>query len=111
MGHTYGRLDLLRSSGARPAALDLAITADQEFLKVPLDSFQAEETWLAVLHPLPHGLGLVTVHVGLAEHGECDAVVDLAEALNVIVAAWVLAAELVAWEADDLEVGVLGLDI
>lgn len=110
-GHTYGGLELVRSCGAGPAALDLSVAANQELLKVPLDSLQAKKTWLAVLHPLPHWLGLFAVHVSFAEHGECNAVVDLAEALDIVVAAWVLAAELVAWKADDLEVGVLGLDV
>lgn len=90
--------------------LDLAISADEKLLKVPLDPLQAHDAGLLLFHPLPHGLGLVTVHVGLAEDGEGDAVVELAEALDVIVAAGVLAAELVAWETDDLKVRVGGLE-
>lgn len=104
-------LQRLRLGGARPAVLDLAVPADEELLKVPLDALQAQDTGLLLLHPLEdRGCG-VAVDVDLAEDGEGDAVVDLAEALDLLVGAGLLAAELVAGEAeDDKVVGVLLLD-
>ena len=51
-------------------------------------------------------------YINFPQHGEADTVVKLAELLDLIVAAGVLAAELVAGEADDLEVvGVLRLEV
>lgn len=50
-------------------------------------------------------------HVDLAQHRKRDTVVDLAETLNLLIAPWVLAAELVAREAEDDEVGVFGLEV
>lgn len=51
-------------------------------------------------------------HIDLSQHGKRDSVVQLAELLNVVVAPWVLATELVAREANDLErVGVLRLEV
>jgi hypothetical protein len=51
-------------------------------------------------------------YVDFAQDGERDAVVQLAELLDLVVAAGVLATELVAREADDLElVTVLALDL
>jgi len=105
-------LQALRLGGARPPARDRAVLGDEELLKVPLDALQAHDAGLALLHPLPHGLDLVAVDVRLAEHGERDAVVDHAEVLDLVVAARVLAAELVAGEAEELDVvGVLALQL
>ena len=86
---------------ACPAALDLSILSDKEFFKVPLDHLEAHNTRLLTLHPLPYGLRLVAVDVGLAKYGESDAIVDLAEALDLLVRARVLTTELVAREAED----------
>lgn len=102
-------LNLLRGRGARPSLLDVSISSDQELLKVPLDPLQTQKARLLRLHPLPHGLGVVSVDIGLAQDGEGDAVVELTEALNLVVAARVLTTELVAGETDDLEVVVLWL--
>ena len=87
----------------------MSVLADQELLEVPLDSLQAQKARLLGLHPLPYWFCLVSVDVRLAQDWECDTVVELAKALNIIVAAWILSTELVAWEADDLEVVVFWL--
>lgn len=51
-------------------------------------------------------------YIDFPQHGKADTVVKLAELLDLIVAAGVLAAELVAREADDFEVvGVLRLQV
>lgn len=51
-------------------------------------------------------------YINFPQHREADTVVKLAELLNLIVAAGILAAELVAGEADDFEVvGVLRLQV
>jgi len=104
-------LQSLRLGGACPSTLDLAILANQELFKVPLDSLQAHEARLLCLHPLEYGLGLVTIDVCFAEDGEADAVVELAELLDGVVGAGVLGAELVAGETEEFDVvGVGGLE-
>jgi hypothetical protein len=89
---------------AGPAALDLAVAADEELLKVPLDPLQAHEARLFVLKPLIEWIGLIAVDVNLAQDREGHTIVDLAEALNLLVGAGVLATELVAGEAKNDEV-------
>ena len=105
------RLERLRLASTRPPLLDLAILANQELLKVPLDTLQAHQSRLLRLQPLKHGVRTVAVDVDLAEHGKGHAVVDLAEGLDLVVGARVLVVELVAREAEDLKVGVFGLDL
>jgi hypothetical protein len=107
-----GLLEGLGLGGAGPAALDLAVAADEELLKVPLDELEAHDAGLLRLEPGEEGLGVVAVDVGLLHDGEGDAVVELAEALDVVVGAGLLATELVAGEAEDGEVvGVLLLEL
>lgn len=104
-------LQSLRLSGARPSTLDLAILANQELFKVPLDSLQAHEAGLLCLHPLEYGLSLVAVDICFAEDREADAVVELAEFLDGVVGARVLGAELVAGETEEFDVvGVGGFE-
>jgi hypothetical protein len=111
-GLKNGLLKTLWLGSASPSALDLSITANEELLKVPLDALETEETSLLVLEPGPEGVGVVTVDLGLLHDGEAHAVVDLAELLDVIVGAGLLAAELVAGEAEDDKVlRVLGLEV
>ena len=94
-------LEGLGLGDAGPAALDLAVLADEELFKVPLDPLEAHEAGLLVLEPDEEGVRVVAVDVGLLHDGEGDAVVELAEALDVVVGAGLLAAELVAGEAED----------
>jgi hypothetical protein len=103
LGQNLG-LQALRLSGACPPSYNLSVASDEEFLEVPLDALHAHETWLLLLHPLPDWLRFVAVDVDFAEHGERDTVVHLAEGLNLVVCARVLASELVRGEAYDLEV-------
>lgn len=104
-------LEGLGLGGAGPATLDLAVAADEELLKVPLDALEAHEARLLVLEPLVEGVGAVAVDLDLLHDGEADAVVELAEALDLLVGAGFLAAELVAGEAeDDKVIGVLLLE-
>jgi hypothetical protein len=44
-------LEILGLLGTRPPALDLAIAANEELFKVPLDTLQAHESGLLVLEP------------------------------------------------------------
>lgn len=107
-----GLLEGLGLGGAGPAALDLAVAADEELFKVPLDALEAEEARLLLLEPGPERAGAVAVDLGLLHDGEGDAVVDLAEALDLLVGPGLLGAELVAGEAeDDKVVRVLLLDL
>lgn len=65
-----------------------------------------------MFQPLVQRVRIVAVDVDLAEDGEGDFLVQGAEVLNLLVGAGLLAAELVAGEADDCEVvGVLLLDL
>jgi hypothetical protein len=93
------RLQSLRLRSTSPPRLDLAIPANQELLKVPLDPLQPHHPRLLGLQPLKYGIRRIAIDVDLAEHGETDAVVELAELLDLVVGAWVLVAELVAREA------------
>lgn len=102
------RLGLSRRS---PAADDLSVLPDEELLKVPLDPLDAKQTGLLLGEPLEERVGAFAVDVDLLHDGEGHAVVDLAEVLDVVVGAGLLAAELVAGEAEDLEVRVLGGDV
>ena len=104
-------LEVLRLRQARPPLDHLAVPADEELLKVPLDTLETHDAGLLLLQPLEDGLGLVAVDVDLAEHGEADAIVDEAELLDLVVGAGVLAAELVAGETQDGEVGVGGVHV
>jgi hypothetical protein len=107
-----GALDALGLGGAGPPSLDLAVLADEELFKVPLDALQAHEARLLLLHPLPHGLRAVAVDLGFAEDFVGDFVAEDAEVLDLFVGARVLAAELVAGEGEDFEVvGVGGFDV
>lgn len=65
-----------------------------------------------MLQPLVQRVRIVAVDVDLAKDGEGDLLVQGAEVLDLLVGAGLLAAELVAGEADDCEVvGVLLLDL
>lgn len=91
---------------------NLSIPPNQKLFKVPLDPLQSQQAGLLRLHPLVHRLGLVPIHVRLAQHREADAVVDLAELLDLVVGARVLAVELVAGKAEHDElVRVLFCDL
>lgn len=105
-------LQTLRLRSARPPTLHLSIPSDQELLKVPLDHLQAHQTGLLLLHPLPKRVGVGAVDIRLLHDGEADAIVELAEGLDLLRRAGFLRAELVAGEAEDDEViAVLGLDV
>lgn len=104
-------LELLGFSGASPAVDNLAVTADQELLKVPLDPLKTKQARLLLLQPLIQGVRIVAVDVDLGHDGERRLLIQRAEVLDLLVAAGLLAAELVAGEADDGEVvGVLLLE-
>jgi hypothetical protein len=106
------RLQILGLLRARPPALDLAIPAHQKLLKVPLDPLQSHEPRLLVLQPLKRRVRLVSVDIDFSQHGERNPIVYLAERLDFVVGARVLAAELVTGEPDDFEiVGVGGLEV
>jgi len=109
LGENPGLQALGRDGGRKPR-LDLAIPPDQELLEVPLDPLQPEHAGLLALHPLVQRIGVGAVDLGLAQDGEGHAVVELAEALDVVVGAGLLVAELVAGEAEDLEVRVGGAE-
>ena len=97
-------LDSIGLGGTRPASLDLSIPSDQELLKVPLNARKAQETGLLRLEPLEDRVRVGAVDVRLLHDGEADAIVDLAEGLNLVVGARVLTSELVAGKTEDGEV-------
>lgn len=55
------RLKILRLLGAGPTPLHLAVLANQELLKVPLDALQAHQAGLLVLEPFEGRVGFVAV--------------------------------------------------
>ena len=88
----------LRPTHTRPPPLHAPVPPDKKLLKVPLDPLQAEHAGLLGLEPVPQRLRRRAVDVDLGKNGERDAVVALAEGVDVVVGAWVLRAELVAGE-------------
>ncbi len=95
-----------------PSLHNLAITSDEELFEVPLHTLESHYARFRALHVLEDRLCFVPVDVCFSEDGKRDAVVELAEFLDVVVGARVLAVELVAWEAEDDElVGVFGRDL
>lgn len=102
LGHDGG-LQALGLGGGGPTLLDLAVAADEEFFEIPLDPLHAQDAWFLLLHPVVQRLGFVAVDLGLAQYGECDAVVGLAELLDRVVVPGVLVVELVARHAEDDE--------
>lgn len=61
---------------------------------------------------LPKRICALSIDQSLSEDRERNTVVQLAELANLLIAAWLLASELVAWEAEDLELaGVLFLQL
>ena len=105
-------LQSLRLLGARPPLHNLSIPTNQELLKVPLHALHAHQPRLLALDVLPQRIGIIAIDLRLAEDGERDAVVDLAELLDLVVGCGLLAAELVAGEAEDDEfAGVRGFDL
>lgn len=98
------RHEVLRLLRAGPPVLDLSIASNKELLKVPLHPLQPHEARLLVLEPLKRRVRIRSIHIDLAQHRERDSVIDLAEFLDLIVAAGILSTELVARKANDLEV-------
>ena len=89
--------------GVRRVPLDhAAVATDEELREVPLDPV-AEQAALLALEPREERVGVGAVDVDLGEHREGDAVVDLAELLDLGLGAGLLAPELVAGEAEDDE--------
>lgn len=79
------RLEIFWLLRAGPSSLDLAVLANQELLKVPLDTLETHESWLLVLEPLECGISLGAVDVDLSEDREGYTIVDLAEGLDFVV--------------------------
>jgi len=110
----------------------LAVPRDQEFLEVPLDTLQSHNAGLTSLHPFPYRLHFVSIDIRFAQDFECNAVIYLAEGLDLVVVARVLTAKLIAglsgerlakgdgiwgvrggrlYEADDFKIRVTLLEI
>src|SRR4029434_4831840 len=87
----------------RIALDDVALAVDQELGEIPLDRLGPQKSRLLLLEKAIERGRVVAVDIDLGEHGEGHAVVHLAEALDLLLAAGLLRAELVAREAEDLE--------
>jgi len=96
-------LQPLRLRYASPSLHNLPILPNQKLLKIPLHPLQAHQSGLLRLHPLPHRLRIRAIHFRLPQDGKANAIIELAELLDLVVIAGVLRVELVAGEADDLE--------
>jgi len=92
----------LRSTS--PPPLNLPIPPHQPLLKIPLNPLHAQQSWFLFFEPFKQGIGCIAVYVGFTHDGEGDAVVYEAEGLDVVVCAGLLGTELVAGEAEDLEI-------
>jgi hypothetical protein len=88
---------------------DVTVLINQELLKVPLDSSEAQQTSLLLLQVDVDGVGVVAVDVDLLKNGESDAVVQLTEGGDLVSGTRLLATKLVAGEADDGESLILVL--
>lgn len=104
-----GLFQSFRLSQTAPASNNLSVGGNEELLKVPLDRLVAHDARHLILQPGENGSGLAAVDIQLAEHGECHAVVELAEGLDIIVGAGILATKLVARESEDGEIIAVAL--
>ena len=75
-------------------------------MKFHFTAFGAQQARRLGREPLPQRVGVGAVDLDLGHHREAHAVVQLAEGGDLLVAARVLAAELVARETDDHEAAV-----
>jgi hypothetical protein len=78
---------------------DLAVLAHQELGEVPLDGLAAQQAGGLGAQPAVQRAGLGAVDIDLGHHRKAHAVVELAEAGDLVVAAGVLASKLVARKA------------
>lgn len=101
-------LQRLRLRNTSPPPLNLPISPYQPLLKIPLDPLHSQQSGFLFFQPFEKGVRFVAVDVGFAHYGEGDAVVYEAEGLDVVVGAGLLGAELVAGEAEDLEIIAVG---
>jgi hypothetical protein len=105
-------LQSLRLTNTPPPLHHLSVPPNQKFLKIPLHPLQPQHPRFLPFHPLKYWLGLITIHIGLPQDGKGNAVVELAELLDLVIRARILAVELVAGEAEDDElVRVSGLHV
>jgi hypothetical protein len=99
--------NFLRSGSRVETSANRAIASDQELGEVPSDVLVARCVRIAVLEELVEIAGAVSVHLDLREHRKIDVELGPNEVQNLVVAARLLGAELVAWKAQDVE--ALGL--
>src|SRR5690606_33169649 len=89
----------LRLLLGRKAPHDIALRVDQELGEVPLDGFGKSAVALR-LEVLVERVSSVAIDLDLGVHGEAHAVVLLAKLANLLGAAGLLRAELVAGESE-----------
>src|SRR5690348_12619664 len=97
-------LDARGRIGRAVAAHHLALAIDQELGEVPLDRFRAHQPGRLALHPVVERARAGTVDLDFLEHREGDVVGQLAEARDLLRVARFLCTELVAGEAEHLEI-------
>src|SRR5271170_4434132 len=102
--------DAFRRRGRRVALNNVALLVDQELSEVPLDGV-AQQAALLALQKLVERVSVVAIHFDFGEQREVDAIIQLAEFLDLIVISGLLMAELVAREGQQLEALVLVLRI
>ena len=102
--HFFDRLLHFPGSGRGGKPLDgLAVFVDYKFREVPLDPAAQQPAGELRFQKLENGVGIFAVDLHLFEHGEADAVVELAKFLNVRRRAGLLIGELVAGEPQDVQ--------
>src|SRR5207253_3116665 len=82
---------------------DVALAVDEELGEVPLDRLGAQQSRLRLLEILVDRRGRGAVDIDLGEKRKLHAVVELAELRDLLLAAGLLRAELIAWKAENLE--------
>jgi hypothetical protein len=97
----YGRCQSIGGLRGSVSGYHFALPIDKKFGEVPADCSRTDEAkgpGLLLLKEAKKRVSVGTVHVGLCEEREGDAVVLLAKDADSLVAARFLGPELVAWE-------------
>lgn len=83
--------------------MNLTLLVNQKLLKVPLDTFEAQQTRLLTFQKFVNWVSFRAVDIDLLHDREGDTIVQLTELTNFFIGAWFLMAELVARETNNFK--------